>query len=59
MSQPLAASARRARKFPVPTSAQRHLLSRFRYGVTPALARQMRQAGGADAWFRQRLQEKR
>ena len=59
MSQPLAASARRARKFPVPTSAQRHLLSRFSYGVTPALVRQMRQAGGADAWFRRQMHPSR
>jgi Protein of unknown function (DUF1800) len=46
---------RGARRAPVPTPRQRHLLSRFSYGVTPGLVRQMRRAGGPDAWFRQQL----
>ena len=34
----------------------RHLVSRFSYGVTPDLARDVRKAGGAQAWFEQQLQ---
>lgn len=30
---------------------QRHLVSRFSYGVTPALAKQVRKKGGAAKWF--------
>jgi hypothetical protein len=30
---------------------ERHLVGRFAYGVTPALARQVRQRGGAQHWF--------
>lgn len=30
---------------------QRHLVSRFSYGITPALAKQVRKRGGAAAWF--------
>ena len=33
----------------------RHLVSRFSYGVTPQLAKQVRRAGGADAWFQKQL----
>ncbi|HEX2177715.1 MAG TPA: DUF1800 domain-containing protein [Nocardioidaceae bacterium] len=39
----------------VPTPAQRHLLSRFSYGVTPGLVGEMRRAGGAEAWFNRQL----
>lgn len=35
--------------------AARHLVGRFSYGVTPALARDVRRAGGAGAWFEQQL----
>lgn len=34
---------------------QRHLVSRFSYGVTPALAAEVRAAGGASAWFDRQL----
>jgi len=33
----------------------RHLVTRFSYGLTPALARDVRQAGGAEAWFERQL----
>jgi uncharacterized protein (DUF1800 family) len=33
----------------------RHLVGRFSYGVTPALARDVERAGGAPAWFEQQL----
>lgn len=33
----------------------RHLVRRFSYGLTPALARDVRRAGGAAAWFEQQL----
>lgn len=32
-------------------AGQRHLVSRFSYGVTPALAKQVRSKGGAKKWF--------
>ncbi len=38
----------------LPTAA-RHLVGRFSYGVTPALADDVRRAGGARAWFTQQL----
>ena len=34
---------------------ERHLVSRFSYGVTPSLARDVRKAGGAQAWFEKQL----
>jgi hypothetical protein len=37
------------------STAGRHLVGRFSYGVTPALAEQVRRAGGARAWFAQQL----
>lgn len=40
---------------PLPPPALRHLLSRFSYGVTPALVKNARELGGADAWFEQQL----
>ncbi len=43
------------RRFPVLPLEQRHLVSRFSYGVTPALARQVRRAGGARAWLDREL----
>lgn len=36
-------------------SAGRHLVGRFSYGLTPALAAQVRRAGGAHAWFEKQL----
>ncbi len=33
----------------------RHLVGRFSYGVTPALAAEVRRAGGAHAWFEAQL----
>lgn len=35
---------------------QRHFVSRWSYGYTPALARDVLTAGGTAAWFRQQLQ---
>jgi Protein of unknown function (DUF1800) len=34
---------------------ERHLVSRFSYGITPDLARDVRKAGGAQAWFEKQL----
>ena len=34
---------------------ERHLATRFSYGLTPALADDVRKAGGAQAWFEQQL----
>ncbi|MDF1602552.1 DUF1800 domain-containing protein [Nocardioides sp. YIM 152315] len=36
--------------------AARHLVGRFSYGVTPALARDVRRAGGAREWFERQLE---
>ncbi|SFC29398.1 Uncharacterized conserved protein, DUF1800 family [Nocardioides terrae] len=36
---------------PVLPTADRHLLSRFSYGITPGLRDEVRAAGGARAWF--------
>ena len=33
----------------------RHLVGRFAYGVTPALAQQVRRSGGAERWFERQL----
>lgn len=43
------------RRFPVLPLEQRHLVSRFSYGITPGLARQVRRAGGARAWLDREL----
>ena len=40
---------------PLLSSAGRHLVGRFSYGVTPALARQVQQQGGPRAWFDRQL----
>lgn len=40
---------------PVLLETDRHLLSRFSYGVTPALAAEATAAGGARAWLEQQL----
>ncbi len=34
---------------------ERHLVTRFSYGLTPALAADVRKAGGAQAWFEDQL----
>jgi hypothetical protein len=36
-------------------SGERHLVSRFSYGITPGLASQVRAAGGARAWWEKQL----
>src|SRR5580765_5637996 len=36
---------------PLLSTQARHLVGRFTYGVTPALAQQVRAKGGAQAWF--------
>ena len=35
--------------------SQRHLVTRFGYGIDATLARDVRRAGGASAWFEQQL----
>jgi uncharacterized protein (DUF1800 family) len=42
-----------ARRIPAP--ADRHLLNRFSYGITPALTGECRRAGGGLAWFEAQL----
>lgn len=39
--------------------ADRHLVKRFSWGLTPALAAQVRAAGGSRSWFAQQLQPSR
>jgi uncharacterized protein (DUF1800 family) len=41
------------------SSADRHLVSRFSYGITPKLAKDVRRAGGAQQWFERQLDPKR
>ncbi len=41
------------------SEADRHLVGRFSYGVTPRLARDVRRAGGAQQWFEKQLEPKR
>ena len=38
--------------------ADRHLVSRFSYGITPKLAKDVRRAGGAQQWFERQLNPK-
>jgi hypothetical protein len=40
---------------PLLTPAQRHLVTRFGYGVDAALAQDVRREGGAQAWFEKQL----
>ncbi|CAN5535757.1 hypothetical protein BH11ACT8_BH11ACT8_34620 [soil metagenome] len=40
---------------PLLSAADRHLVTRFSYGLTPALTRQVRRAGGARSWFERQL----
>jgi uncharacterized protein (DUF1800 family) len=39
-------------------AADRHLVSRFSYGITPKLAKDVRRAGGAQRWFERQLNPK-
>lgn len=41
------------------SAPDRHLVSRFSYGITPALAASVRTAGGARAWFERQLDHTR
>jgi uncharacterized protein DUF1800 len=41
------------------SARDRHLVGRFSYGVTPALARDVRRAGGAQDWFELQLRPAR
>ena len=34
---------------------ERHLVTRFSYGLTPELAKDVRRAGRAEAWFERQL----
>lgn len=43
------------RRPPLLSARDRHLVGRFSYGVTPSLAKQVRRAGGAEAWFEAQL----
>lgn len=62
---PSAASAARRyrparyRGAPLLGAADRHLVTRFSYGITPALAADVRRAGGARRWFEQQLEPAR
>lgn len=40
---------------PLLSAANRHLVGRFSYGVTPSLAAQVRRAGGGKKWFEKQL----
>src|SRR4051795_3383321 len=40
---------------PLLPRSDRHLATRFSYGLTPELARDVRKAGGASGWFEQQL----
>lgn len=55
-AEAVAAPRRRPRRGagPLP-AADRHLVTRFSYGLTPELARDVRRAGGAEEWFAQQL----
>jgi hypothetical protein len=57
-AEPAAAVTYTPRKYvgaPLLSSADRHLVSRFSYGITPQLAKQVRDQGGARAWFQRQL----
>lgn len=43
------------RKQQLLSGRDRHLVTRFSYGVTPELARDVRRAGGAEAWFEKQV----
>src|SRR5689334_20581534 len=56
---PLAPARRPADAGALLSKPDRHLVTRFSYGVTPRLARDVRRAGGAQGWFEQQLQPER
>ncbi len=39
----------------IPNAATRHMANRFTYGYTPRLRREMKAAGGPEAWFERQL----
>jgi hypothetical protein len=47
------------RRTPVPSTRARHVANRFSYGLTPALGRDIRRAGGGLAWFEEQLHPER
>lgn len=49
------AAPRRRKTVKVLPARQRHLVGRFSYGLTPALAKQVRSRGGAARWFEWQL----
>ena len=58
LAPPAAAATYRPARWtatPVLGAGARHLVGRFSYGVTPGLARQVRAAGSARAWFERQL----
>lgn len=57
-----AEAAYRPRRYqgrPLLGAADRHLVKRFSYGITPALTQQVRRAGGARRWFAAQLDPSR
>jgi hypothetical protein len=50
-----AAATSRSASGPLLPGPDRHLVSRFSYGITPALAATVRRAGGARRWFEEQL----
>lgn len=46
-----------SKSLPVPSTEDRHLLSRFSFGVTPDLVADADAAGGARAWFDEQLDD--
>ncbi len=46
---------RHYRRTALPTAATLHMANRFSYGYTPAIRREMRAAGGPEAWFMRQL----
>ncbi len=46
---------RRAKPIRLLPPEDRHLVSRFSYGITPELAKRVRKSGGARAWFEEQL----
>lgn len=46
---------RRYHRTTAPSDAVRHMANRFAYGYTPALGREIRKAGGPEAWFAKQL----
>ena len=62
LASSLDGSAYAASRHPGPhllSTQARHLVGRFSYGVTPALARQVRAQGGAQQWFDRQLHPSR